>query len=179
MRWSLWLILGLLSSGCAGDFNRIHTAGSFRTVPGEGTSMFVWAEDPTVRKAVQTWLRSHGLIVLDTTLPRNEGEPCPGCERKAALSEARLLKAEQVVIAYTSRNENPEQLSVSVQSLSAQNEEDLWSGTARKNLPADISGELLQTNLTLLSCHALATVWRYRPAGYLSDASKDYCYYHF
>jgi hypothetical protein len=83
------------------------------------------------------------------------------------------------VLAYFTRNKDPEQLTVSVESLSVHNEDNLWNGTARKDFPADVSGELLDTNLELLSCHALATVWRYRPAGYLSDASRDYCYYHF
>jgi hypothetical protein len=179
MSWSLLLILGLLSAGCATDLHHIYTTGSFRAIPGETTSVFVWAEDPTVRQAVQTWLRGQGLIVLNTTSPRQEAESCLGCERKAALSQARSLKAEQVVLAYSSRNKDPEQLAVSVQGLSVHDEEDVWSGTARKDFPADITGELLQADLTLLSCHALATVWRYRPAGYLSDASKDYCYYHF
>lgn len=182
MRWSLgslWLTLGLLWSGCAGDFNRIYTAGSFRAVPEEGVSVFVWAEDPTMRKAVQTWLRRHGLIVLDTASPIEEIEACQGCERETALSQARSLKADQVVFVYSMRNKDLEQVEVSVRSLSVHNEEDLWNGVARKNFPVDISGEQLHAGLTLLSCHALATVWRYRPAGYLKDASKDYCYYHF
>lgn len=179
MRWNLLLILGLLSAGCAPDFHHIYTAGSFKTIPEEGTRVAVWANDPIVHQAVQTWLRSHGLIVLDTALPRQETESCEGCERKAALSQAGLLKAEQVVLAYLSRNKDPEQLAVSVQSLSVPNEVDLWNGMARKNLPVDVVGEQLHMSITLLSCHALATVWRYRPAGYLSDTSKDYCYYHF
>jgi hypothetical protein len=179
MRWSLLLVLGLLSSGCAGDFNHIYTAGSFRAIPGEGTSVFVWAEDPAVRTMLQAWFRRHGLIILDAASARGEKKTCQGCERKAALSQARLLKADQVVLAYFTRNKDPEQLTVSVESLSVHNEDNLWNGTARKDFPADVSGELLDTNLELLSCHALATVWRYRPAGYLSDASRDYCYYHF
>ncbi|MDF0675207.1 MAG: hypothetical protein P0120_12845 [Nitrospira sp.] len=178
VRWTLLLIVGLLSSGCVGDLNHIYTAGSFRAIPGEATSVFVWAEDPTVRKAVQTWLRGHKLIILDATSPRQEAESCAGCERTAALSQARSLKAEQVVLAYSSRKKDMEQLTVSVQSLFVQDEEDAWSGMARGDVPADASGELLQANLRLLACHALATVWRYRPAGYLSDASKDYCYFH-
>lgn len=176
--WNLLLIVGLLSSGCVGDINHIYTAGSFRAIPGEGTSVFVWADDPTLRQAVQTWLRGHKLIVLDATSPRQAGESCAGCERKAALSQARSLKAEQVVLAYSSQNKDMEQLTVSVQSLFVQNEDDAWSGMARGDVPADLSGELLQANLRLLACHALATVWRYRPAGYLNDASKDYCYFH-
>jgi len=179
MRWSLLLILGFLSAGCTPDLHHIYTTGSFRAIPEEATRVAVWAEDPTVRQAVQTWLRGHGLIVLDTALPRQETESCQDCERKAALSQARSLKAEQVVLAYLSRNKDPEQLAVSVQSLSVRNEEDLWNGMARKNLPMDVVGEQLHMSITLLSCHALATVWRYRPAGYLSDISKDYCYYHF
>ncbi|NGZ59277.1 MAG: hypothetical protein CV081_02075 [Nitrospira sp. LK265] len=178
LRWNLLLIAGFLSSSCVGDLNHIYTAGSYRTVPGEGTSVFVWAEDPTLRKVVQTWLRGHKVIVLDATSPRQEVESCAGCERMAALSQARSLKAEQVVLAYSSQNKEMEQLTVSVQSLFVQDEQDAWRGMARGDVPADVSGELLQANLRLLACHTLATVWRYRPAGYLSDASKDYCYFH-
>ena len=172
-------MLGFLSSGCTPDFHHIYTNGSFRTIPEEATRVAVWAEDPTVRQAVQRWLRGHGLVVLDTAFLRQETESCQECERKAALSQARQLKAEQVILAYLSRNTDPEQLAVSVQSLSVHNEEDLWNGMARKNLSADLTGESLHASITLLSCHALATVWRYRPAGYLNDPSKDYCYYHF
>ncbi len=178
VRWNLLLIVGLLSSGCVGDLNHIYTAGSFRAIPGEGTSLFVWAEDPTLRKVVETWLRGHKLIVLGTASPRQEAESCAGCEQQAALSQARSLKAEQVVLAYSSQNKDTEQLTVSIQSLFVQNEQDAWSGLARMDVPAGVSGELLQAKLRLLSCHVLATVWRYRPAGYLSDASKDYCYFH-
>jgi hypothetical protein len=179
MRWGLLLMLELLPGGCTPDYHHIYTTGSFRAIPAEGTRVAVLAEDPTVRHAVQTWLRNHDLIVLDTALLRPEAESCQGCERTAALSQARLLKAEQVLLAYLSRNTDPEQLSVSVQSLSVRNEEDQWNGMARKNISANLSGEELHTNITLLSCHVLATVWRYRPAGYLNDTGKDYCYYHF
>ena len=179
MRWFLFVTLGILSAGCTPDFHHIYTAGSFRVIPEEATRVAVWAEDPTVRQAVQTWLRGHGLIVLDTAFLRQDTESCQDCERKAALSQAKLLKAEQVILASLAWNKDPEQLAVSVQSLSVRNEEDLWNGMARKSVSADLVGEQLQTNITLLSCHALATVWRYRPAGYLNDASKDYCYYRF
>ena len=64
MRWFLFVILGVLSAGCTPDFHHIYTAGSFRAIPEESTRVAVWAEDPTVRQAVQTWLRGHGLIVL-------------------------------------------------------------------------------------------------------------------
>lgn len=179
MRWGLLLTLGLLSPGCTADLHRIYTAASFKAIPEEGTGVLVWAEDPTVRKVVQTWLRNHGLIILEAPLPQQETESCQGCERKAALSQARSLKAEQVVFAHSTRNDNPGQLAVFIQSLSAQNEDDLWNGTARENLPADVSGEQLHSNLTLLSCHALATVWRYRSAGYLGETStsRDYCHF--
>ena len=180
MRWRLLLLaLALLSWGCTEDLRHVYTAGSFRAIPGEGTRVVVRAEDPTVRKVVQEWLRNHGLTVLDMTVPRQETESCQGCERKVVLSQARLLKAEQVVFAHSSRTENPDQLAIFIQSLSAHNEEDLWNGTARESFPADVSGEHLQRDLTVLSCHALATVWRYRAAGYLSgmSISRDYCHF--
>ncbi len=179
MKWNLVLIAGLLSSNCATDYHHIYTAGSFRAIPGEETSVLVWADDPTVHRTVQTWLRNHGLIVVDMTSPRQEMESCQGCERKTVLSQARLLKADQVVFAQLSRSENPDRLEIFIQSLSVKTEEDLWNGTARRNLPVDVVGEQLETNVARLSCHALATVWRYRPAGYLSktSTSKDYCYF--
>jgi hypothetical protein len=179
MRRSLLLTLALLSSGCSEGLRHIYTGGSFRTIPGEGTAVLVWVENPTVRKTVQTWLEKHGVIVLDTASPRQEMESCRDCERKEALSQARLLKAEQVVFAHLSREKNPDQLAIFIQSLSAQNEEDLWNGTARQSFPAHVSGEHLQRDLAVLSCHALATVWRYRPAGYLSGMliSRDYCHF--
>ena len=179
MKWSLVLTLGLLSSGCTTDFPHIYTAGSFRAIPEEETRVLVWADDLTVHNTVQTWLRNHGLTVVDMTLPRQEMDSCQGCERKTVLSQARLLKADQVVFAHLSRSENPDRLEVFIQSLSVTNEEDLWNGTARRNFPADVVGEQLHTSVARLSCHALATVWRYRPAGYLrkTSPSKDYCYF--
>jgi hypothetical protein len=172
-------MLGFLSGGCTPDFHHIYTAGSFRTIPEEATRVAVWAEDPTVRQAVQTWLRGPGLVALDAAFFRQGTESCQECEQQAALSQAGQLTAEQVILAYLSWNKDPEQLVVSVQSLSVPNGEDLWNGMARKNVSADLTGEQLQGSITLLSCHALATVWRYRPAGYLNDPSKDYCYYRF
>jgi hypothetical protein len=179
MRWSLLLTLGLLWSGCTADLRHIYTTGSFKAIPGEGAAVLLWAENPTVQKTVRTWLENRGLTVLDTAPPRQEIESCQGCEQKAVLSQARLLKADQVVFAHFSRNEDSHQLEIFIQSLSVQNEEDLWNGTARENFPADVSGEHLQRDLVALSCHALATVWRYRAAGYLSGISiaRDYCHF--
>ena len=178
MKWSLVLTLGLLSPSCTTDLHQIYTAGSFRAIPGEGTSVLVWADDPTVHNTVQTWLRNQGLTVAEMTLPRQEMESCEGCERKTVLSQARLLKAGQVVFARLSRSENPDRLEIFIQSLSVKTEEDLWNATARENLPADVVGEQLHANIARLSCHALATVWRYRPAGYVGKTSTsiDYCY---
>jgi hypothetical protein len=177
MGWCLSLMLGILSSGCTTDLNHIYTAGSFRTIPGEGKGILVWAENAAVRETVQMWLRNHGLIILDQARPLQKTESCQDCDSRTVLAHAKSLKAEQVVFARFSREENPDQLAVFIQALSVQNEEDLWNSMARKNFPADITGEQLQANLVVLTCHALATVWRYRPAGYLRNTSRDYCHY--
>ena len=176
--WSLAVIIAALSLSCTTDLHHVYTGGSFRAIPGEGTEIFVWAEDADVRETVQTWLRNHGITILDQALPRQGTESCQDCESQAVLAHAKSLNVEQVVFAHLSRDQNPDQLAVSIWALSVQNEEDLWKGTARESLPADIAGEQLRANLVLLTCHALATVWRYRPAGYLRTASMDYCYYH-
>lgn len=177
MRRSLILIIATLSISCAKDLHHIYTAGSFRAIPGEGKGILVWAENAAVRETVQMWLRNHGLIILEQARPLQETESCQDCDSRTVLAHAKSLKAEQVVFARFSREENPDQLAVFIQALSVQNEEDLWNSMARKTFPADIAGEQLQANLVVLTCHALATVWRYRPAGYLRNASTDYCHY--
>ncbi|WP_447599458.1 hypothetical protein [Nitrospira sp. Nam80] len=177
-RWSLALIMATFFLGCTTDLHRVYTDGSFRAIPGERTGVFVWAEDAVLRETVQTWLRNQGLAILDRALPGQGAESCQDCQLQAVLAHAKLLKAEQVVFARFSRNHNPDELAVSIRALSVQKEEELWKGTARESFPTDIAGEQLRTNLVLLTCHALATVWRYRPAGYLRTASMDYCYYH-
>ena len=176
--WSLALIMATLFLGCTKDFHHVYTDGSFRSIPGEGTAIFVWAEDGAMREIVQTWLQNHGLTVLDQASLLQGTQSCEGCDSQAVLAHAKSLHAEQVVFAQFTQN--ADQLTVSIRALSVENEADLWRGTARERFPADIAGEQFRADLVLLTCHALATVWRYRPAGYLRNApSIDYCSYHF
>jgi hypothetical protein len=172
------LTIALLSWGCE-THSQIYTAGSFKALPREGTKIVVQGNVRTGREMAERWLQDRGLIVLHRTDPVDSSVLCKTCnEEQAALAKTLFQGAEQAVTVQSSRLRDPDRIVVFVQSLSVRTQEELWNSTAWEQFPEGLSGEEAEAKIALLTCHALATVWRYRPAGYPTNTSRDLCNIH-
>lgn len=172
------LTIALLSWGCTTPV-QIYTTGSFKALPREGTHIVVQGNVPRGRDMAEHWLQDRGLIVLHRPDSADSSVSCKTCnEERTALSKTLFQGAEQLVSVQSSRVKDPDRIVVFVQSLSLQTKDELWNGTAWEQFPEGLSGEEAETKIALLTCHALATVWRYRPAGYPTNTSMDLCHIH-
>ena len=170
------LTMAVLSWGCATHV-QIYTTGSFKALPREGTKIFVQGNARTGREMAERWLQDRGLIVLHGPDAADSSVLCKTChDEQAAL--AKTQGAEQAVSVQSSRLRDPDRLVVFVQSLSIHTKEEVWNSTAWEQFPEGLPSEEAEAKIALLTCHALATVWRYRPAGYPTNTSRDLCNIH-
>jgi hypothetical protein len=169
------LVMLLPLSGCTGAVDPVITTGSYKSLPRPGTSLMISSRDPEVRGTVARWLQDRELAVVG--MEKSEAEPCENCTTDQLLAQARRLNAEQIVLFDITKPHQADRRLLSIRGLSLVDGTELWSGTAWSWLPPDVSTEELQRERVLLACHALATVWRFRPAGIPLNRSIDPCYY--
>jgi hypothetical protein len=170
-------LTAILLIGCTQGLHRIYTTASFTTLPPEGARVLVWADDPTVRGTLVAWFERRGLTVVSASMADHLEARCLECRRQAALQEGHSVGVHQVIVAGSSPEDQREELRVSIESLGLQPEAHLWTATASARVSGHLSPEQRERQLVELTCHALATAWRYRPAGYPMHVSLDYCHF--
>jgi hypothetical protein len=166
----------LLLSGCSNSIAPVITTGSYKSLPSPGTSVLVAADDDAVRAMLAQWLRDRDLSVVGTD-ETDAAPSCDHCTTASLLAQAKRLEADQIAVVEISSRQSDKR-ALSVRGLSAKDGAELWSGTAWSRLPSDASAEELQRERVLLSCHVLATVWRFRAGGIALNRSIDPCYFH-
>jgi hypothetical protein len=171
---ALILVLNLLLlSGCSNSIAPVVTTGSYKSLPSPGTSVLIAADDDAVRATLAQWLRDRDLSVVGT----DAAPSCDHCTIASLLAQAKRLEADQIAIVEMSSRQS-DRRALSVRGLSAKDGAELWSGSAWSRLLSDASAEELQRERVLLSCHVLATVWRFRAGGVALNRAIDPCYFH-
>jgi len=96
---------------------------------------------------------------------------------RADLIDADYMDADYMVLFHVSAEHNPERLSIVVTSASMRTGNAIFRADGTVYIGTDLADEEERTSaLNTLLCHALATVWQYRPGGYATDGSPNYCH---
>jgi hypothetical protein len=181
LRLSLITML-IIMSACSSR-EPIYTSASYSTLPASGGRVSVVGNNMTVLETAETWLQDRGLHVIDRNAAQGNaaastGTPChEWCDTTATLEAARTVGADYVIIFKVSMEHAPERLSIIIKSLATKTGNEIFQAeSSREFLSSDrMDAEDKNETLNHLTCHALATVWRYRPGG-ASDRSDHYCH---
>jgi hypothetical protein len=171
-----------MTIGCRTEIHPV-TTGSFKALPATGERVLVEGSEPAVVTAIAAWLEDRGLIVIE----RKELRPYLGndtlrqcgedCARTALIDGARALGADELIVTQSSRLHAPDRLAVSLQGFAVRTGEDLWNASGQLVIPhTALNEERITQELATVACHALATVWGYRSAGFISESSVDFCH---
>ena len=178
----LWLAFFAMTIGCRAEIHPV-TTGSFRALPSTGERVVVEGNELAVVNAVAAWLGERGLIVIEQNelrqyLGHDTLRQCgEDCFRTAMIDGARALGADELIHMQSSRLHAPDRLAVSLQGLAVQTGEDLWNASGQLViLHTALNEEQITRELATVACHALATVWGYRPAGFTTESSVDFCH---
>ena len=178
----LWLAFFAMTIGCRAEIHPI-TTGSFRALPSTGERVVVEGNELAVVNAVAAWLGERGLIVIEQNelrqyLGHDTLRQCgEDCFRTAMIDGARALGADELIHMQSSRLHAPDRLAGSLQGLAVQTGEDLWNASGQLViLHTALNEEQITRELATVACHALATVWGYRPAGFTTESSVDFCH---
>ncbi|GKS59301.1 hypothetical protein YTPLAS18_28280 [Nitrospira sp.] len=170
------VLLAVVAVGCSTDPSPIRTNGSYTSLPKEGTSVLVCADSSVLRETIETWLQRRDVSIVKQPEHEEDSSLCRNLGQEFFIGQRHVEGADQIVVAHSSRAADSNKTMVSVRGLSAQQGSDAWSGVAWDQGTNNVGEE--QTNRTIadLACHALATVWRDRPAGIWIIAWTDPCY---
>jgi hypothetical protein len=179
----LWLALFALTIGCRAEIHPV-TTGSFKALPSPGERVLVEGSELGVVNAVAAWLEDRGLIVIaQKELRQDMGNDTlrqcgEDCFRTAMIERARALGADELIFTQSSRLHAPDRLAVSLQGLAVRTGENLWNASGQLVIPhTALNEQQITQELATVACHALATVWGYRPAGGLTtESSVDFCH---
>lgn len=171
-----------MTIGCRAEIHPI-TTGSFKALPSTGERVLVEGSELGVVNAVAAWLEDRGLIVIEQKelrqyLGNDTLRECgEDCLRKAMIESARALGADELILMQSSRLHAPDRLAVSLQGLRVRTGEDLWNASGQLVIPhTALNEQQITQELATVACHALATVWGYRPAGLTTESSVDFCH---
>ena len=177
-----WLAVFAITIGCRAEIYPV-TTGSFKALPSRGDRVLVNGSELAVVNAVAAWLENRGLIVIEQDEVRDYFgndtlRQCGAeCSRAALIEGARALGADELIVMQSSRLQRPDRLTVSLQGLAVQTGEDLWDASGELLIPhSALNEEQITQELVGVACHALATMWGYRPAGSLTERSVDFCH---
>lgn len=178
----VWLAIIAMTIGCRTEVHPV-TTGSFKALPSSGERVVVEGSEPMVVNAVATWLKDRGLIVIEEIelrqyLGNDKLRQCGAdCFRTAMIEGARALGADELISMQSSRLQAPDRLAVSLQGFAVRTGEDLWNASGQLVIPhTALNEEQITQELATVACHTLATMWGYRPAGFITESSVDFCH---
>ena len=176
----LWICLILSACGAG---RQIYISSSYNTLPSPGARISVVGNNMTVLSSAESWLRDRDLYVIELgaaqphTTPAS-GVPCPEqCEITAALEAAMTAGVDYVMFFRVSIEHAPERFAIVISGFAVKSRKEIFTAGGTEFLgPEGVNEHDRDATPTHILCHALATVWQYRPGGYSVDKSIDYCH---
>jgi hypothetical protein len=176
------LSMCLIVSAC-GAGRQIYISSSYHTLPSPGARVSVLGNDISLLSSAESWLRDRNLyvIALGSVQPHTTAEggvPCPEqCDTTAAVEAAKAAGVEYVVLFHLSVEHAPERSSIVINGFDVKSGKEIFTAGGTELLkPENLDDKDPHARPRTILCHALATVWQYRPAGYSVDTSTDYCH---
>jgi hypothetical protein len=179
----LTVCLIMLALGACASHKPIYTSASYSMLPASGSRVSVVVNNMAILATAETWLQDRGLYVVpqntaQTNTKASTGAPClDRCERAAALETAKAAGADYAILVNVSMAHAPERLSIVIKGFATKTSEEIFQAEGTKFLGKEwMHPEDKNEALNHIFCHALATVWRYRPGGLSDDQSDHYCH---
>jgi hypothetical protein len=93
------------------------------------------------------------------------------------LEAAKAADVDYVVLFRVSMERAPERFSIMISGFTVKSGKEIFSAGGTEFLgPEGVDESDRNAAPTHILCHALATVWQYRPGGYSVNKSMDYCH---
>jgi len=168
--------------GACASHKLIYTSASYSSLPPANSRVYLVSNNLAILATAETWLQDRGLYVVAQNAAHANamaatGAPClHGCETAVALEAAKAAKTDYVILFTVSMEHAPERLSIAIKSLAIKTGEEIFRTEGTELLGNEwMHPEDKNEALNHILCHALATVWRYRPGGPSDDQSDHYC----
>jgi hypothetical protein len=136
-----------------------------------------------VLSSAKEWLRDRNLYVIDLepaqpVMTPASSAPCSEqCQTAAVLEAAKAAGVDYVMFFRVSTDHTPQTLSVTINGFAVKSGKEIFTAAGTEFLgPEKMNEDNRSLAPTNVLCHALATVWQYRPGGYSMDKSRDYCH---
>jgi hypothetical protein len=176
------LSMCLIVSACSAG-RQIYISSSYHTLPSPGARVSVLGNNMSLVSSAESWLRDRGLYVIALGSPQSHttpesGVPCPEqCNTTAAVEAAKIAGVDYVVLFHLSIEHAPERFSIVISGFDVKSGKEIFTAGGTELLkPENRDDDDPHPEPTTVLCHALATVWQYRPGGYSVDASTHYCH---
>lgn len=176
----LWICLVLSACGAG---RQIYVSSSYHSLPSPGARVSVIGNNMTLLSSAESWLRDRDLyvIALGSAQPHTtpaSGVPCrEQCETTAAVEAAKAAGVDYVVLFRLSVEHAPERFSILITGLAVKSGKEIFTAGGTELLGVEeLDDDDRNAAPTHILCHALATVWQYRPGGYSVDDSMDFCH---
>lgn len=178
--FALWMCLIL--SGCDAG-RQIYISSSYKALPAPGARVSVVGNNMALLSIAQNWLRDRDLYVMELNpahshMTPTSAVPCPEqCEPTVAMQAAKAAGADYAVLFRMSMEHAPERVFLIINGFAVSSGMEIFNASGTQFLGSQrLNKEEGDATSIHILCHALATVWQYRPGGYSADKSIDYCH---
>jgi hypothetical protein len=175
------MAISLIMNACASD-KPIYTSAFYSTLPSLNSRVFVAGNNMAVLTTTETWLQDRGLYPIDRNAQQANamGSPdilCPTrCDTGTSLDAAKTAGADYLILFNVSMEHAPERMLIIITGLAIKTGEEIFRAEGTELLGSEgMHPDDKNEALNHILCHTLATVWQYRPGGYLDDRSNHYC----
>lgn len=181
--WSVGLLSVCLIVSACGIDRQISISSSYHTLPSTGARVSVLGNNMSLLSSAESWLRDRNLyvVVLNSaqfhTTPEG-GVPCPErCDTTAAVEAAKAAGLDYIVLFHLSMEHAPERFSIVISGFDVKSGKEVFTAGGTELLKSEnLDDNDSYAGPTTILCHALATVWQYRPGGRSVDTSTHYCH---
>lgn len=174
--------MGLVMGACA-SHTPIYTSASYSMLPPPSSRVSVVGNNMAIFATAKAWLQDRSLYVVAQNAAQDHaaastGAPClDRCEGAGAMEAAKAANADYLILFNVSMGHAPERLSIAIKSLATKTGKEIFRAEGTQWLSGEwMHPEDINEALNHILCHALATVWRYRPGGLSDDRSHHYCH---
>ncbi|WP_447986134.1 hypothetical protein [Nitrospira sp. Nam74] len=177
------LCMCVIVSACGANRQIYVSSSSYHALPSPGARVSVIGNDARVLSSAKEWLHDRNLYVIELgpaqplTIPESIATCPEQCHTAAVLGAAKAAGVDYVVFFRVSMDHTPERFSVTINGFAVKSGKEIFSATGTDFLgPEKMDENDRSLAPSHILCHALATVWQYRPGGYSIDKSIDYCH---
>lgn len=169
-------LIAFMMCACASD-EKVATSSSVKNLPTFGSRVWVWSQEGVAAAVATQWISDRGLYPVQKPLPISLESLCKDtCDGHAVARALTTTKeADYVLLIRVANDGAPDRLMVRMNGISLSSSAEIFSGSGWEWMEESSHDEDKNRRLSNLVCKTLATMWRYRAAGFVEHESVDYC----